>query len=109
MANSKQGLICAQNSQSGGHLPIKFEFWNRRGWGFASRKNKAVKEIFSEHLVQNILWLWDGVQLNSEKQTLERKFYSKQSLEMTPGLQMDLNWFLTHLSYVFLSYKPLGS
>lgn len=35
-----------------------------------------------------ILCLQDGVQPNSEKQKLKRKFYSKQSLKTTPGLDV---------------------
>lgn len=49
---------------------------------------KAVKEIFLEHLLQNVSWLWDGVQLNAKKRKF--KFYSKQK----PNITTDSKWLL---------------
>lgn len=51
-----------------------------------------------EHLVQSVLCVRDGAQPHPEKQKLKCKFYSKQSLRMTLGLDMDLDWFLSPLS-----------
>lgn len=43
-----------------------------------------VKEISLEHLVHSLFTGWG----TAEKQKLKRKFYSKQSLKTTPGLDV---------------------